>query len=157
MWARLDAERAARKDAESAQADADEGDESMAVIPNYEPVVVHQTAYEFDDPTKALAGFVKIGHENGWELLSLARALSSAKGKPYGSGERQGQPRPDYDIDTQWVHFRKRGVGKVSICFTIINGTVRGNRTTRLFNGVQMGDADMKRVLRGTHVQEEEG
>lgn len=127
----------------------DEQDDAAAVFKGYAPVRITSPAEEFDEPISALAAFVKLGHQNGWEIEGLARASSTARGLPYGSGEQRGVLRPDYNIETQWVHLVKPGHGKVSISYTIINGTTRGNRTLRLHNGERKGDADIRRIIKG--------
>lgn len=118
-------------------------DEGAVVFKDYGPVVVTQEAEEFDDPISALAAWVKRAHAGGWEILSIAHALSFAKGKPFGSGEKEGQPRPDFNIDTQWAHF-KRGKDRASVIYTIVNGKTRGDRTNRYFNGEPVGDKEMQ-------------
>lgn len=123
--------------------DGEDGSGDAAVFKDYGPVSITQEAEEFDDPISPLATWVKRAHDNGWEILSIAHALSFAEGKPFGTGEKAGQPRPNYHVDTQWAHF-KRGRDLASVIYTVINGTPRGARTGRFFNGERLGDADMR-------------
>lgn len=142
-FARMAAERKARS-----QPDPEEDtDDETAVFKDYGPVTIIRPAEENDEPVSALAAWVKTAHSNGWEILSIANALSFAKGKPYATGEKAGQPRPDYNVDTQWAHF-KRGKDRASVIYTIINGTARGTRTGRFFNGERLSDAEMKRRMK---------
>lgn len=124
-----------------------EEDEGEAVFKDYGPVTISREAEEFDEPISTLATWIKAAHKGGWEILSIAHAESFAEGKPIASGERAGQPRPDYNIDTQWAHF-KRGKDRASVIYTIINGKTRGSRTGRYFNGERLGDADMKERMK---------
>lgn len=117
------------------------------VYSDWGPVRITQEAEEFDDPIPTLAAWVKLANANGWEILSLAHALSFAEGLPYLSGAKEGVKRGDREIEVQWAHFRK-GKDRASVLYTLINGKTYGAQTARLFNGEAQGDADMKRKMK---------
>lgn len=114
----------------------------------YEITVTH-AAEEFDEPCKALATFVSLAHKNGWRIVNLAHAFAFAKGKPFKSGANEGQPRPDQNIETQWLYAEKEGVGRIAVSYTIVNGVARGNMTVRGFNGARYSDRDFKAIIKG--------
>lgn len=114
----------------------------------YEIVITHE-AEEFDDPIRSLAGVVKLAHANGWRIHTLAHAYAFAKGKPFKGGANEGQPRPDQEIETQWLYAEKPGVGRLSVAYEIVNGVVRNTNTTRRFNGNRYGDRELKAIIRG--------
>lgn len=127
----------------------DDEDDGTEVFKGYGPVRVTREAEEFDEPISPLQSYIKLAHKHGWEIESIAHAFSEAAGKPYGTGEKAGQMRPDYEIETQWAHLRKAGAGKVSISYTIINGTARGNYTLRLHQGQSKSDAGIRAIIKG--------
>lgn len=128
MWDNLRAERKAR----------------MEVVDESEyDIVITQEAVEFDEPCGPLATYVKLVHQNGWEIVTLAHSQAFAKGKPYKSGANEGKPRPDENIEQQWLH-AKRGGERLIVAYEVVNGTVRGARTLRRINGVRLADAEMK-------------
>lgn len=112
-------------------------------------VTVTREAEEFDEPIKALATFVSLAHKSGWEIVELGHALAFAKGKPFKSGANEGKPRPDQEIETQWLYARKPEVGRIAVSYTIVNGTVRGNMTSRSYNGTKYSDRDFKAIIKG--------
>lgn len=117
------------------------------VYGDWGPVRITQEAEEFDDPIGPLATYVKLAHKGGWEIVSLAHALSFAEGLAYKTGAKEGTIRADRNIELQWAHF-KRNRQRASVCFTIINDKVQGTATARLFGGVQQSDAEMKEKMK---------
>ena len=118
-------------------ADQSEEDDS-----EYE-VTVTRAAEEFDEPINALATYVKLLHANGWRLANLGHAFAFAKGKPFKTGANEGKPRPDQEIETQWVYAERNG-DRIAVSYTIVNGKVRGNATARRMNGSAYADAELK-------------
>ena len=112
-------------------------------------ITITETAEEFDDPIRALAGFAKLAHANGWTIHTLAHSRAFAKGKPFKTGANEGTSRPDQEIETQWLYLEKRGVGRISVGYEIVNGVVRGTGTTRRFNGRRYSDKDLKAIIKG--------
>lgn len=144
VWERWRADQAARKTVHVPEADAADD-----VYRNYEPPVVTLAAEEFDEPVRPLAGFVKLAHEHGWNIVELAHARSSAKGKVIQSGQRAGERHSDRETETQWIKLEKPGVGRAVISYTIHNGKTDSTATYRSFNGSVRSDADMKAILKG--------
>lgn len=136
VWEKIRAEREARKN-------PDPEDESEFEI------TVTQEAEEFDEPVSPLAGYVKLAHANGWEIVQLGHSRAFAKGKPFKSGANEGKPRPDKEIEQQWLYARKAGVGGFAISYTVENGKVQGSKTARIFNRERYADADFKALIKG--------
>jgi uncharacterized protein (DUF4415 family) len=133
MYARLRAER----NAQPTEEDEAEFD-----------IVITETAHEFDDPISPLAGYLKLAHAHGWEILTLSRSRAFAKGKPFKSGANEGKPRPDQNIENQWCHLRlDRDI--VEVYYTLVNGEPRGNDTMRRLNRERIGDRDLKNYIKG--------
>lgn len=143
MWDKWRIERAAKIAIRDEVVDEDAGDD---VYKNHEPPVITSPAEEFDEPTKALAAFVKLAHASGWTLVELAHATCTARGKLVKSGARAGQRNTDREIETQWLKIEKAGVGRAVISYTIINGTTNG--VYRSFNGLHPSDAEMKGIIK---------
>lgn len=133
-WANLRAERNARNAATEDDTEFD--------------IVITQSAEEFDDPISTLAAYIKLAHQHGWEILSLAHSFAYAKGKPFKSGANEGQVRPDQHHETQWTHLR-RDNDIVEVYVSIINEEPRGNLTVRRLNGLKIADRDLKNYIKG--------
>lgn len=146
VWERWRADRAARAGVEEIDPDADP--DAHSAYKDYHPAQVTQEAEEFDEPCSSLAGWVKRAHASGWEIVELAHALSSSEGKPYGSGEKAGQPRPTREVDLQWLKIEKAGVGRGLIVYPVVNGKVLGTRVSRRFNGSVMSDKEMNEKVK---------
>lgn len=145
MWENLRLERAARHAVEDAAAAASEAGEEESDI------TITLPAEEFDDPIKPLAGVVSLAHKNGWEIVSLAHSMAFEKGKPFKTGARAGQVRPDMTHECQWVHLKKPGVGRVAVYYSIVNDVPRGNAVARRFNGNRYSDRELKAIIKGEH------
>lgn len=146
VWARHHADRAARRGI--VEVDPDEDPDANSAYKDYHPAKVTQEAEEFDEPCKPLAAWVKKAHANGWEIVELAHALSVSEGKPFGSGEKAGQPRPTRHVDLQWLKIEKAGVGRGLIVYPVVNGEVLGTRVSRRFNGSVMSDKEMNEKVK---------
>lgn len=126
-------------------------DDSLEVFQGYEAPVIVEPATEFDDPCRPLAGLIKLAVANGWEIVEIAHAVSTMKGKPYSGGEKEGQFRPDRTTDLQWAKFEKASVGRILLSFPIVNDEVRSTNVVRSFNGRRYGDRDMRKVMKGEY------
>lgn len=151
MWEKQHAYRAEMRAADEVVSDDSE------VYMGYEAPIVYEIATEFDDPCRPLAGLVKLAHGNGWELVELSHALSFMKGKAFAGGDKAGQRRPDRRTDLQWAKLQKSGVGRILLCFPVVNDAVVSANVMRRFNGLLHGDRDMRKILKGEYVREEQG
>ena len=111
-------------------------------------IVITQEAEEFDDPCSPLATWVKRAHTAGWSIHTLAHAFSTQKQKPFKSGERAGQPRPDRNYEAQWLFVEKKGVGRATVYYLLNNGKVESVSTTRSFNGRRVSDKELQEILK---------
>lgn len=139
VWERWRQERAERLAALDKAQNADNDKDFDAVIT--------LEATEFDDPVKPLAGVVALAHKSGWEIESLAHSQASEKGKPFKTGAKAGQLRPDRELECQWAHF-SRGNDRALVYYDVINDEVRSATTLRRINGVRYSDAEFKAKLK---------
>lgn len=146
VWERWRADKAARAGVVEDDPDADP--DASSAYKDYHPARVTQEAEEFDDPCRALGAWVKAAVKGGWEIVELAHALSVSEGKPYGSGDKAGEPRPTRHVDLQWLKIEKKGVGRGLIVYPVVNGEVLGTRVSRRFNAQVMSDKAMKEMVK---------
>lgn len=148
MWDRWRADRAARRKAVAPQ--PEDGDEdASSPFKGWEYPVITKPAEEFDEPCSSLGGWVKLAHASGWTLVELAHAFSTAKGKPFATGNKAGTIRGDRNMEIQWLKIEKAGVGRAVIAYPLNNGKTEGTRVYRSFNGQRYNDADMRKIVKG--------
>lgn len=139
MWERWRADRAARR-AALAKAQGADNDEEFA------PVVTLE-AEEFDEPVSALASIISTAHKAGWSIVSIAHSQAFEKGKPFKTGDKAGQLRPDRELECQWVHL-ERGKQRAVVYYDLVNGITRSATTLRRINGVRYSDSEFKAKLK---------
>lgn len=111
-------------------------------------IVITQPAEDFTSPISALASYAKLARENDWEVVKMAHSKALEPGKPIKSGPKEGQMNPDKEIEQQWI-FLERGRERIIVCYELANGKTVGGRTLRRLNGVRLGDASLKAIIKG--------